>query len=199
MKAKLILTSVASIAIAFATSPAALADNSGAHFCISGHTSACMDVKDTIYQNGQPVWVYNGGNGLGFSASYGGFIPHKYVCDGESSCGSIYWPFNDHTLDAEYHYDGDIVFNISAPKGGPYCLSGFGGNVGLSTNCGVPNDWWVADGPLATSTWINVGFTNSSLEAEALTAEGRADKSVINLLPPGDAGAYQTWDYTCGC
>lgn len=169
-------------------------DVTGNIICLTNSSGFCVDIKDDVVQDGQPVWVFSvpGGNGIGWAQTLR--IPG--VCDGESSCGGSFQPFTDHALDSRYDGDPVNVFAVNNHRG--LCLGESGGNPVLRLNCTAPNTLWVKAG----NQFINVERTNIVGGVRELTARSNTDEADILLDAPGTAGTWQQWSVRCspdGC
>jgi hypothetical protein len=174
----------------------AQATNVGYYICLTNSPTSCLDVKGDSYTLFQPVWIFSDAAGSGATAL--GWNPQKDSefnanCDGQSSCGGIYYPFTDHALDKMYYNDPNylLVPNITS------CLA-LGEDVGvvelreLSENCvlgGVSNlaDEWIKAG----NQFINVARTNTTGTVSLLTALGSGNGATVDVLTPGSGGWTQ--------
>jgi hypothetical protein len=93
----------------------------------------------------------------------------NHVCDGQSSCGGVFYPFTNHSFDKTYN--GDVILAISPPnitshvglaeKSGKAIISAFGTNDSL---------WVDTVASLHNGYLISVAKTNSGGLVSVLTA-----------------------------
>jgi hypothetical protein len=156
----------------------ALAYSDGFHLCLTNASSYCIDVKDDAYVEGQPVWLYDGGQSDAIQSVY---VSTVTTNDG---------PFTDKSLDQQFNGDQYGFFYAENMSGADTCVTESGGTAELGS-CQGTGRLWVAVPDSDGSFLVSVLNSDANDQAEMLTAKNDTDKQALILQ--STVSGWQQW------
>jgi len=199
---KLPVIIAAAAAIALLAAPNAYANTSSATLCLTNDNTQCADVKDALFRDQTPIWLYDQSDAN--AAYFSELVTVPGVCDGDTDNGCVaaagWFPFTDHTMDESLDGYNSAEIGIKPVPGAYFCVGEFGGSVILksSSSCTSDNPYttWIVDG----NYLINVERSNTKDLIEVLAAQGSSNKTYLQTAELTSSGGifWEKWTYGFG-
>lgn len=154
----------------------AAAYTDGPHQCLLNASSYCIDIKNSVYSDGQALWLY--GSGANANA-FEGVGPNNTQMGVTTGSGNWY-PFTNHTLDTDTVNDSVIVLYAQNSYTTDLCAAEASGDAQLN-DCTGSGVLWVAVPYNSGYELVNVAYSDSQGTLEHLTASDDSNGATLDL------------------